>query len=75
MVGEHNAACSDADRLGAAGNVTNADRCGSASYAREVVMFGHPESIVARGLSVLCQVEGVYESIGRSEALADVGKV
>ena len=38
-------------------------------------MFGHPESIVARGLSVLCQVEGVYESIGRSEALADVGKV
>ena len=75
MVRQHDATRPDADGFCTPGNVADAHRRSSAGNAREIVVFGQPETPEAGGLDVLGQVEGIGQRIGRGEAFTDIGKV
>ena len=55
--------------------MADAHRRSSAGYAREIVVFGQPETREAGGLAVPGQVEGIGQRVGRGEAFAARGKI
>ncbi len=69
MIGQHDAASANTNRLGAAGNVANDDRRGGACDTAHVVVLGKPEALVAPRLGVLRQVKGVVQGLRRCAAL------
>lgn len=58
-----------------AGNVADAHGGGGTRNAGKIVVFRQPETVIARGLGMLCEVERIGECIGGSEAFADIGEV
>ena len=63
MIGQHDAARTDPDRLRAAGNMSNDHRGGRARDAGHVVMLGQPVAVIAPALGVLRQIEAIPERI------------
>ena len=75
MVGEHDAAGTDADGAGVMADVCDDDGSGGAGDAGDVVMFGDPEAFVAEGLCMAGEVGGVGEGLGGCAAGDDGAEV
>jgi hypothetical protein len=75
MVGQHDAAGTDADALCATRHVADQHGGGRAGDARHVVVFGQPVAAVAQRIGVLGQFQHVGEGGGGVTALADRGQV
>ena len=75
MIGQHDAAGADANRLGASGDVTNHNRRSGTGDAGHVVVFGEPIPVVAPGLGVLGEIEAVAQSVRSRRALRYGAKV
>ena len=71
VVGKHDAAGTDADRLRATGDVRDHHGGRGARNARHVVMFGEPEADVAEPLGMTREIEGVLERRRRVAPLRD----
>jgi hypothetical protein len=59
VVRQHDAAGADADRARTGGDMGERHRGRGARYSRQVVMFGHPEALVAERLDAPRQFEGI----------------
>ena len=75
MVWQHDATGTDPDGLGTARDMADADRCGGAGDASEVVVFGEPEALVSGGFGVSGQVQGVVQGVGWRKPFTDIGEV
>ncbi|KAG1440374.1 hypothetical protein G6F57_019048 [Rhizopus arrhizus] len=75
VIGQHDAAGTDADALGATGDVADQHGRGRAGDAGHVVVFGQPVAAVALRIGVLGQFQHVGEGGGGVTALADRGQV
>jgi len=64
MVRQHDAAGADADGRGSTRDMSDDDSRGRAGNARNVVVFGQPEALVAPALGVARQIEAVDEGLG-----------
>jgi hypothetical protein len=71
VVGQHDAARSDADGPGAAGDIADHDRSRGAGDPGHVVMFGKPEPAVIPAFGVLREIERMTEGMSRIAALID----
>ena len=71
VIGQHDAARSDADRPGARGNGADHHGGRGAGDARHVVMFGQPEPLVAPPFGMLREIERIAEGLRRVAALID----
>src|SRR5712692_2120795 len=67
---EHHAATADTNRIRAGGNLTDHDLRRSAGKAWQVVMLGHPETLVAQLFSRSREFDSLPQSITSRAALA-----
>jgi hypothetical protein len=71
VVRQHDAARSDADGFGAAGDIADHHRGRGAGDAGHVVMFCKPESLVIPAFGVSREIERIAEGLRRIAALID----
>ena len=71
MIRQHDATSADADARGAFRHEPERDGRRRAGDAREVVVFGHPEALVAPALGVLCEISRTPERLARVAAARD----
>ena len=71
VIRQHDAARSDTDGPGAAGNIADHHGRRGAGDAGHVVMLGEPESLEPPAFGVLREVERIAEGLGRIAALID----
>ena len=75
MVGQHDAAGAHAMVFVFSATDPNDNRSRGARNAGHVVMLGHPIAIVAKALSLLCEVARIVQGVGRGRAFGDGGKI
>ena len=68
MVGQHDAASTDADGRGAGGDMADDDRGRGARDARHVVVLGQPVAVVAEPLGMACEIERVPQRLAGGAA-------
>src|SRR5579864_239165 len=69
MIWQHDSAGANTHGAGASGNISDDDRRCGAGDANHVVVLGQPEAAIAPTFSVLGQIEGVMQGIGRRGSL------
>ena len=74
VIGQHDAACADANARGAGGDVADHHRRRRTGDARHVVMLRQPEPVVAQGFDVAREGERVRRNACRGVAAGDDGR-
>src|SRR6476620_2948653 len=75
MIGQHDAAGTDANALRATGHMPDQDSGGGAGNSRHAVVFGEPEALVAQALGLLRQRKRVAKRLRGITAFDDGGQV
>ena len=75
VVGQHDAARADANRLGGGRQLPDQHRRGRAGHAVHIVVFGDPEAAVAEGVGMLCEGNALPQGIAGIAAFDDGGEV